>query len=232
MGRRIALAASGLAKSYRLGRLTLEVLKGVDFEVAEGEFVAITGASGSGKSTLLHLLGLLDRADAGTVSLAGRDVSTLSSRQRNQMRCQGIGFVFQFYHLLKELTVLENVLLPAQVNCSILHWPARRRRSRRRARELLEHLGLKRRLRHKAIELSGGERQRVAIARALMNDPQLLLADEPTGNLDSKTGQKIVNLLRRCNEQDGQTIVMVTHDEVLARQADRFVTLRDGLVAS
>lgn len=223
-----AIVASGLTKSYHLGRVTLNVLKGVDFSVRKGEFVAITGASGSGKSTLLHLLGLLDTPGAGTVLIDGVETSGLSARRRNRIRCRDIGFVFQFYHLLGELNVLENVTLPAKVDSSLPAWLARRGRARQRAIELLEHVGLKDRIKHKPKELSGGERQRVAIARAMMNRPKILLADEPTGNLDSKTGRKIMDLLHRCNKQDDQTIVMVTHDITLAKEANRYVVIKDG----
>ena len=224
------LQAVGLKRAYQLGRVTLKVLNGVDFRVEKGEFVAITGASGSGKSTLLHLLGLLDTVDEGKILIDGTDASALSGAKRSRIRCNDIGFVFQFYHLLGELNVMQNTLLPAQVACSPLGWLARRKQARSYAAELLNRVGLGERLSHKPSELSGGERQRVAIARALMNRPRLLLADEPTGNLDSKTGRRIVRLLRRCNEQEGQTIVMVTHDQALAKEADRYVVLADGVM--
>jgi len=226
-----AVRAQNVTKSYRMGRVTLEVLKGVSFTARQGEFVAITGASGSGKSTLLHLLGLLDLPDSGQVILEDVDTAGLSAGQRNRMRCRDIGFVFQFYHLLADLSVLENVLIPAKVDLSVMQWLSRRRAARKRARELLGELGLGQRLKHKPKELSGGERQRVAIARALMNGPQLLLADEPTGNLDSKTGAQIMSLLHRYNDNHDQTIVMVTHDPALADDTDRYVVLRDGQLA-
>jgi len=225
-----AVQARGLHKSYRLGKTVLKVLRGVDLTVAAGEFVAVVGASGSGKSTLLHLLGLLDRPDAGTVRLYGTDAADLGARGRDRARCRDIGFVFQFYHLLPELNVLENVLLPARVESSVAVWLGRRKDHRARGEAALERVGLADRRRHRPKELSGGERQRVAIARALMNRPRLLLADEPTGNLDSRTGGKILGLLERCNEEDGQTIVMVTHDRALTRKAHRTVTLRDGAI--
>ena len=222
-----AIKALRLRKSYKLGRVRLDVLMGLSFHVERGEFVAIVGASGSGKSTLLHIVGLLDRADRGKVFLEGDDVSGMSAGRRNRIRCQDVGFVFQFYHLMRELNVLENALLPARVACSMLHWPVRRLAARRRATEILERLGLQDRLRHRPKELSGGERQRVAIARALMNDPKILLADEPTGNLDSKTGEKIIGVLKDRHRR-GQTILMVTHDASIAAQADRVLHLRDG----
>ena len=222
-----AITVEKVHKSYRLGRVDLHVLRGVSFSVKAGQFVAIVGASGSGKSTLLHLIGMLDRPDRGVVSLHGADVSRLSARRRNRIRCREVGFVFQFYHLLPELSALENVLLPAKVDISALRWFGQRSRARRRAAGILERLGLADRLRHRPKQLSGGERQRVAIARALVNGPDLLLADEPTGNLDSKTGRQIMKLLKSFNEA-GQTIVMVTHDASLAGQCDRVLHLRDG----
>lgn len=224
----MAVQAKDLFKSYQLGRVTLEVLKGVSLNVRAGEFVAITGVSGSGKSTLLHLLGLLDVPDSGQVVLEDIDTAGLSAGRRNRMRCNDIGFVFQFYHLLADLNILENVLISAKVDLSVIQWFSRRGEVRARARELLGKLGLGDRLKHKPKELSGGERQRVAIARALMNRPRLLLADEPTGNLDSEAGRGIIKLLRRYNQDHGQTIVMVTHDAALADATDRYVVLKDG----
>ena len=225
-----AIEVRAVRKSYRLGKTTLRVLRDVSFDVAPGEFVTVVGASGSGKSTLLHLLGLLDRPDEGGVFLDGVDTSTLSPAQRNRMRCRDIGFVFQFYHLLPELNVLDNALLPAKVDATTLGWLSRRRQQRERVKEVLDSVGLGGRLKHRPRELSGGERQRVAIARALMNEPRFLLADEPTGNLDSDTGRKIMKLLRTVSRKTGQTAVMVTHDVELARQAGRTIRLVDGKV--
>jgi ABC-type lipoprotein export system ATPase subunit len=226
-----AIVARDLHKTYRLGKTRLKVLRGVSVNVAAGEFVAIVGASGSGKSTLLHLVGLLDAPDRGGLELHGQDVLALSRRRRDRMRCRQIGFVFQFYHLLPELTVLENVLVPAMVDASALHWPAIRGQRRKAARDILEEMGLGERLKHRPKELSGGERQRVAIARALVNSPEILLADEPTGNLDSATGLAIMKILQRWNRDRGQTLLMVTHDVSLAEQADRILHLRDGRLA-
>ncbi len=223
-----AIQVQGLHKSYRLGNVALHVLRGVSFDVSVGQFAAIVGASGSGKSTLLHLIGLLDRPDRGHLALAGEDVSAWSPRRRNRARCLEIGFVFQFYHLLPELNVLENVLLPGMVNASTFTWATGRRQVRRRAMEILDRLALTERLRHRPKELSGGERQRVAIARALINRPKVVLADEPTGNLDSATGREILDLLITCNRRDGQTLLMVSHDASLAERADRVLHLRDG----
>ncbi|NLT76911.1 MAG: ABC transporter ATP-binding protein, partial [Planctomycetes bacterium] len=199
-----------------MGATAVKVLKGVNLAVEQGQFVAVIGASGSGKSTLLHLLGGLDRPNEGTVCFDERDLSRMRARELNRYRNEMVGFVFQFYHLLDELNVLENVFLPAMVSRGIVGWLGSRAAARRRAQELLEQLGLQDRARHKPYQLSGGERQRVAIGRALMNEPRLLLADEPTGNLDSATGNDILAVLERLH-QAGQTIVMVTHDERVAR---------------
>lgn len=225
-----AIKVSGLQKSYRMGKVELNVLRGVGFEIPRGEFCTIVGASGSGKSTLLHLIGLLDRPDEGDIELHGQDVAKFSWARRNRTRCREIGFVFQFYHLLPELRVLENVFMPAMVDCPGLAWMGKRSAIRKKAVDLLCELGLGDRLRHRPRELSGGERQRVAIARALMNGPSILLADEPTGNLDSKTGQQIMDVLKKFN-QDGQTILMVTHDDALAKQTHRTLHIRDGRLA-
>ncbi len=217
-----------IKKSYDLGGRSLHVLRGVSLSIKRGEFVAILGASGSGKSTLLHLMGLLDRADSGEVVLEGIEASELSPLQRDRIRCRDIGFVFQFYHLLPELDVVENVLLPSMTAVGVAGWPGARGPARQRAIRTLEKLGLGERLTHRPNQLSGGEQQRVAIARGLVNEPKILLADEPTGNLDSQTGEEIIALLKRLNTESDQTIVMVTHDEHLAAQADRVVRLSDG----
>jgi len=225
----LAIQASNLHKTYTLGMVDLHVLRGVTLSVKKGEFVSIVGASGSGKSTLLHLLGLLDRPDRGELMINGVDMGKQSSFARNRLRCKEIGFVFQFYHLLPELSVLENALLPARVNYSNFLWFSRRRRLVRRATEILDMLELKDRLKHRPKELSGGERQRVSIARALMNEPGILLADEPTGNLDSKTGRGILKVLEKFHKK-GQTILMVTHDSELAKLSDRLLKMQDGLL--
>ena len=225
-----AIKVADLHKSYWLGKTRLHVLRGLSFDIRKGEFVAVVGASGSGKSTLLHLIGLLDALDSGQVFLSGTDIAEIPARQRDRLRCREIGFVFQFYHLLPELNVLENALLPAKVDVPVFRWLARRQERRRQAEDILGRLGLKDRLKHRPKELSGGERQRVAIARALMNSPHILLADEPTGNLDSKTGKTILNVLRSFNRQ-GQTILMVTHDSAIAAEADRVLHLKDGRLA-
>ena len=226
---KLILEADSLYKSYRMGAAKVRVLKGVDLAVKKGEFVAIVGASGSGKSTLLHILGALDKPDKGVVKFEGRDLSRHSGSELNRFRNKMVGFVFQFYHLLDELSVLENVFLPVMAGKSVVGWFACRRWAKSRARELLEQLGLSERARHKPYQLSGGERQRVAIGRALMNEPRLLLADEPTGNLDSATGNGILDVLEELSSL-GQTIVMVTHDERIAQRAGRIVTLADGKI--
>ena len=223
------LKAEGLHKSYRMGATEVKVLKGVDLAVKKGEFLAIVGASGSGKSTLLHILGALDSPDKGVVAFAGRDLDRFSGDELNKFRNKMVGFVFQFYHLLDELSVLENVFLPVMVSRSVVGWFSCRRWAKRRARELLVQLGLGERANHKPYQLSGGERQRVAIGRALMNEPRLLLADEPTGNLDSATGNGILDVFEKLNRA-GQTIIMVSHDERIAQRAGRIVMLADGKI--
>jgi len=223
------LKAEQLHKSYKMGTSQVRVLNGVDLAIKEGEFAAIIGASGSGKSTLLHILGALDKPDKGQVLFEGRALNKFSSNQLNQFRNKQVGFVFQFYHLLDELNVLENVYLPAMVSNSIIGWFKNRFSAKKRAKELLEQMGLEDRVKHRPYQLSGGERQRVAIARALMNEPKVLLADEPTGNLDFSTGNGILEVFERLNKA-GQTILMVTHDERIARRAGRTITLAQGRI--
>jgi ABC-type lipoprotein export system ATPase subunit len=222
-------------KSYQMGPDLVPVLKGVDLSVKEGEFVAIMGASGSGKSTLLHLAGALDTPDVtengrGEVFFRGTALSTMGRRRRHRLRNQQFGFVFQFYHLLPELNVLENVLLPAMIPAPLYLALVRGRPRKEEALTLLESFGLGERLRHRPSQLSGGERQRVAIARALINGPALLLADEPTGNLDAKTGRAILDVLLSLHKQKGQTILLVTHDPQVAGLADRIVRLEEGRI--
>ena len=222
MNNEILLKAEDLYKSYKMGPSKVKVLKGANLSVKKGEFTAIIGASGSGKSTLLHILGALDKPDKGTVKFNGQDLNQLKARELNKFRNKKVGFVFQFYHLLDELNVLENVYLPSMAGTSVLGWFLRRKWAKNRAKELLEKLGLSDRAKHKPYQLSGGERQRVAIGRALMNEPVLLLADEPTGNLDWNTGNSILEILEDLNKA-GQTIVMVTHDERIAKRANRII---------
>lgn len=224
------MSATKLMKSYRKGKLVIPVLRGVDFSINPGEFLAIVGQSGSGKSTLLHLLATLDAPDAGEIFFHGDRIDDLPSRSRDILRNRYFGMIFQFYHLLPELSTLENVLAPRMIPEGFLRYRLNRKKHIERAKELLDMVGLSHRLTHKPRELSGGEMQRTAIARALIADPQLLLADEPTGNLDSKTGREILDLLRTLNAQQNLTIVMVTHDNAIAREADRTVRLVEGLV--
>jgi lipoprotein-releasing system ATP-binding protein len=224
------LLAVGLTKSYHKGAIEVPVLVGLDLAVHKGEFLAVVGQSGSGKSTLLHLLGTLDAPDAGEIYFDGQRIDNLPAAQRDALRNRRLGMIFQFYHLLPELTALENVLAPLMITHDTLSYLRYRRRHRAAATELLEAIGLGHRLRHKPRELSGGEMQRAAIARALVTGPDLLLADEPTGNLDQATGQEIITTLRTLNRRQNLTIVMVTHDQALARQADRIVRLVDGRI--
>ncbi|HVK09237.1 MAG TPA: ABC transporter ATP-binding protein [Gemmataceae bacterium] len=222
------LVADGLVKSYKRKAEVVRVLQGVDLEVHEGEFLSIVGASGSGKSTLLHVLGTLDRPDAGTVTLDGKRIDTLGRRDRDRLRNSTFGFIFQFYHLLPELTTLQNVLMPALVGNSVWNWWGRRKDAEKRATEMLERVGLGKRLKHKSSELSGGEMQRTAIARALVAKPKVLFADEPTGNLDEATGESIVQLLRSVNQDEKVTILMVTHNLDLVRHTDRMARMAAG----
>ncbi len=237
------LVAEGIEKTYRMGRVELEVLCGCDLSVAAGEFVAIMGKSGSGKSTLLHILGALDVPQGGQVLFRGTpvfappekrmfwanalDILSPFERRRNWMRCHDFGFVFQFYHLLPELNVLENVLLARMIGVSTLKWLGQRGAARADALDVLTRVGLGERLKHRPSELSGGERQRVAMARALVHRPEILLADEPTGNLDAEAGGELMALLKGMHAE-GQTVVLVTHDPGVAAQADRTLVLEGG----
>jgi ABC-type lipoprotein export system ATPase subunit len=253
------ISVANLFKTYRLGRVTVPVLRGVSLEVRPGEWLAIRGASGSGKSTLLHLIGGLDRPDrkvdpakcgkcgydmrdtkggvcpecgtafgrGGTIMFRDRRLSGMSSGELDRYRATNVGFVFQFYHLLPELTVLQNVTVAGMVRDGLRHDSGA---AATRATQLLTTFGLGQRLKHRPAELSGGERQRVAIARALINSPDVLLADEPTGNLDRATGDKILDALQSVRAQRGQTMIMVTHDADVAARADRVVRLEDGRV--
>jgi lipoprotein-releasing system ATP-binding protein len=220
----------GLEKTYRTGSLDVPVLRGVDFAVAEGEMVSIVGQSGSGKSTLLHLLGTLDRPTSGEIHFEGNRIDNLAGPGCDVLRNRYIGLVFQFYHLLPELTALENVLAPAMIRHGMLTYWRHRREYRDRAAHLLDTVGLSHRMHHRPRELSGGEMQRAAIARALVASPRLLLADEPTGNLDRKTGEEVLEVLRELNTQQGLSIVMVTHDPYIAARADRTIHLVEGRV--
>ncbi len=211
-----------LVKEYPQGETALRVLKGINMKVEEGDFMAIMGPSGSGKSTLLNMIGALDKPTSGTVLIRGVDISTLSDNQLADLRSKEIGFIFQFFNLISRMKALGNVALPM----AIAGVPRSERRER--AAKLLEMVGLGERMHHRPTELSGGEQQRVAIARALVNDPAVLLCDEVTGNLDSGTGDDIMQLLRTLNNEEGKTFVLITHDPVVAQSTDRLVTLHDG----
>ncbi len=212
-----------VSKVYDLGKVKVNALKNVSLKIKNKEFLSIMGPSGSGKSTLLHLIGCLDKPTSGTIKIDGKDVSKLNENELASIRRNKIGFVFQFFYLVPRLTALENVELPmifANVN---------KKERKKRALELLKEVGLEKRANHKPNELSGGERQRVAIARALVNNPKIILADEPTGNLDSKTGKEIMELLRRLNKE-GKTIVVVTHDKNIAKYGNRTIYIKDGKI--
>jgi putative ABC transport system ATP-binding protein len=217
--------AVNLKKTYMLGKIPVEALRGVNLQIEGGEFLAILGPSGSGKSTMLNLIGALDKPTAGTLLIDGVDISTLNDNQLADLR-RRVGFVFQFFNLIPRFTAKDNVELSMAIA------GMSREERRKHAEELLETVGLKDRVNHKPAELSGGEQQRVAIARALANNPRFLLMDEPTGNIDSKTASEIMRLIKRLNEEKGVTIIMVTHDQHLAREAKRVVQMFDGVITS
>lgn len=218
------LEAVNVHKSYHQSNRSLHVLKGIGLTIDAGEMISIIGPSGAGKSTLLHILGALDQPDEGTVTLNGEDIYRLRDARRARIRNESIGFVFQFYHLLPEFTALENVVLPSMVKEDQGHIKP----FEAKGLELLERIGLKDRASHQPHQLSGGEQQRVAIARALINEPQLIFCDEPTGNLDSESGQGIIELLIDLNKKNKQTLIIVTHDEEVAKISHRSVHMRDG----
>jgi ABC-type lipoprotein export system ATPase subunit len=218
------LSAKSAGKTYMLGKRALEVLRGINLDINRGDFLALRGASGAGKSTLLHLLGGLDFPDPGEIHAEGRSLNSLSAGELAQWRNRKVGFIFQAYYLLPELDALENVCLPARMARTAAADAAKR------GRELLERVGLKERMEHKPYELSGGEQQRVAIARALVNEPELILADEPTGNLDSHTGQDIIDLLCSLREERKMTLVVATHDATVAARAPKTIHIVDGQI--
>jgi lipoprotein-releasing system ATP-binding protein len=223
----VLLSARNVSKSYTMGKRALEVLRNVSLDVERGEFIALRGASGAGKSTLLHLFGGLDVPNGGEIWFAGKNLARASEAQLTRLRNARVGFIFQAYHLLPELDALENVCVPARlarVSSGV---------AEKRGRDLLARVGLSARMEHKPYELSGGEQQRVAIARALMNEPELILADEPTGNLDSHTGQEIVDLLVALRAEKNTTLIIATHDATVAARAPKVIQLADGeIVAS
>lgn len=217
------LTAQNIERTYKVGKTTLDVLKQVSLEVAEGETLSIMGESGSGKSTLLHVLGGLDRPRSGNVAFNGSDVYGMSSARRAKFRAENVGFVFQSFHLLPELDIVENVALPAMAG-------GFKGDAKIRAKELLKEVGLGERITHRPRELSGGEQQRVAIARSLMREPDIIFADEPTGNLDSKTGEKVLNYLFQLTEAHRHTLVLVTHSQEVAARCSRQLVLKDGVL--
>ncbi|MEO1615822.1 MAG: ABC transporter ATP-binding protein [Planctomycetota bacterium] len=230
MSQEIVLSARGLKKSYHKDRLDVPVLRGVDLDVAAGQVTALVGRSGSGKSTLMHLLATLDSPDAGEVYFRGNRIDNATRAARDRFRNHDVGVIFQFYHLLPELSAIENVLAPAMIGTSLWSYFRTRGENRRRAEAMLDRVGLLHRASHRPSEMSGGEMQRVAIARALMTDPKMLLADEPTGNLDTETGHDILKLLYELNGNDGLTILMITHDDEIAEGADVCWRMKDGLI--
>ena len=226
------LAARSVTKNYRLGKQEIPVLRGVDLDVHESEMVALLGASGAGKSTLLHVLGLLDPPTSGSVLFDGKPVHALPIAERAALRHRHTGFVFQFYHLIPELTALQNVLLANMMTTSVTGYWKQRRTAKAAAVAMLERVGLKDRLKHRPVELSGGERQRVAIARALLANPRVILADEPTGNLDSHTAASVMELMFTIQREQKIAFLLVTHDEDLAQRCGRIVRMKDGVVVT
>ena len=213
-----------VSKIYPMGRVTVTALRGINLRIRQGDFIAIVGPSGSGKTTMLNVLGCLDLPSEGLHYLQGHDVASLSDAQLSRLRSRGIGFVFQNYSLLPSFSAVRNIELP--------HYYATGRGNRKRAMALLEQVGLADRARHKPTELSGGEQQRVAVARALINDPFLILADEPTGNLDTHSGDALMSLFKELNEKQGLTIVIVTHNSAVSAEAHRLIRMRDGEIVS
>ena len=224
------LSARNITKTYKLGKQEVPVLRGINLDVDDGEMVALLGQSGAGKSTLLYLLGLLDRPTSGSIQFAGTEVNDLSPNRRAALRHAEIGFVFQFYHLIPELSALQNVKLGLMMLKTPLTYLRERRTIHQRAVDLLTRVGLAHRLKHRPNELSGGERQRVAIARALISEPRIILADEPTGNLDSETAEEVLKIIFQLNREHNIAFMLVTHNEELASRCDRTVRLKDGLV--
>lgn len=226
----LALACEGIRRSFKIGDRRMEILHGVSLELRRAERLALMGTSGAGKTTLLNILGLLDTPTEGTVRVDGEEAGQLGPTDRALLRNRKIGFIFQFYHLLPELSSLENALLPAMILHGRREFRSRRHEYEEKAKSMLQRFGLAARLDHKPSQLSGGEQQRVAIARALLLDPPILIADEPTGNLDRGTGEKVLELLLDEQKERGVSLLLVTHDERLARRCDRVLYMEDGLI--
>ncbi|MCX7703256.1 MAG: ABC transporter ATP-binding protein [Planctomycetota bacterium] len=230
MSEKPILRAVGVKKSYYAGKRELPVLRGIDFSMHKGECVLMYGPSGAGKSTLLHILGLIDVPTEGTLYLEEENITAIPANRRAQLRNEKFGFVFQFYHLLPDFSALENVMLPLLMRNGLLGWFRGKKKAKKRAEELLEIVGLKDRIHHKPSELSGGERQRVAIARALITEPQVLFLDEPTGNLDTKTADSILTLLKEMKNRFSQTFLMATHNKALVSFGTRVINIVDGKI--
>ena len=226
----IVLKADDIHRSFPSGESRLEILKGISLEVKKGEVISIVGPSGAGKSTLLHILGLLDVPTAGKVYFNGQDIYAQSSGAQARIRNSSFAFVFQFYHLISELNVLENTILPFYISNSIMGFMAKASKLKERGRELLKRLGLGERLHHRPGQLSGGEQQRVAIARALVSNPEIIFCDEPTGNLDTSTSAEVQDLILELNRNEGKTFIIVTHEEKIAQKAHRIIRLVDGRI--
>lgn len=224
------LRAENIHKIYKDGKKDLHVLQGIDFGIKRGESVAVLGPSGAGKSTLLHILGGIDRPNSGRIYLDESDFYSLPDRERARLRNKRIGFVFQFYHLLPEFTVLENIMFPWLINSGEIR--SSKFEIRNKAEKLLKQLGLGERVNHRPAELSGGEKQRVAIGRAIINNPEILLCDEPTGNLDSVMGEEILRILFDLNRKDNTAIVIITHDREIAKRAQKVVEMKDGRIVT
>ena len=220
----LAVKTTKLCKEFGEGNNTVKILKNIDLSIEKGQFVSIMGASGSGKSTLLYLIGGLDNITSGSVEISGKDLAKMKDREKSRLRCEKIGFIFQFYNLISTLTVLENVLMPIILDNKKV------KNNEEKANELLKTVGLGERAKYLPAELSGGQQQRVAIARALINDPEIILADEPIGNLDSKTGIGILELLKKINQEKSKTILMVTHSPESSKYANMKINIKDGEV--
>ena len=229
---KIILKIDNVSRSFKTGNSFLEILRNISLEIKESEVLSIIGPSGAGKSTLLHIMGLLDKPTSGNVFFRGKNIYSLPIPEQARLRNSSFAFVFQFYHLIPELNILENVLLPHMISNSVIGWQLRSKALKEKAKALIAKLGLDHRLSHKPAQLSGGEQQRVAIARALVTDPEIILCDEPTGNLDSNATAEIHDLISNLNGQGGKTFIIVTHNENVARWAHRIINLVDGQIVN